>query len=460
MMAGSAASPAASSTRFSHLLALLTVGGMVALWVLMAELIQGMLDDSWSKPWFATYVIHGGFGLMIVPWAFLYWRRRTGGGPFAAASYADFSVPIRQLLLLSFAIQLLSAFNGFSWYLSLPSTLVALNNTIYQASSAFVFVISVLAIGERVTARKVVAVVVCMAGVVVISFFSGSGSSGPVKQTFMGYVWVVASTAGYSLYEVVYARFTEQRIRSWGDLFSRNFMTQHAAAEHATEEEAKRLVDPDNALRRRSGTGAYTSMASPPLPDGRAVPAPDAMSSMADDRVGLLHGDDTDTDLKPHARPSLSASPALRAEVSALVLGTMGLFTLTTLWPLFFLFHYTGVEPFEWPSAAKGQLLAMSTLLDGLYNVLLLFGIQISSPLFMSVGTMTVIPVSLLADYLIHHATVSGPGYGGILLIVMGWLILQIPAALAARMQGAAQRCTGRLRQHTVPALAAEAPAA
>jgi hypothetical protein len=77
--------------------------------------------------------------------------------------------------------------------------------------------------------------------------------------------------------------------------------------------------------------------------------------------------------------------PFIQAEMAGLVLGLMGVFTLLTLWPLFFIFHYSGLEPFEWPPPEKGRLLALSVALDAIYNLLLLFGIQVSR--CMSVGS-------------------------------------------------------------------------
>ena len=76
----------------------------------------------------------------------------------------------RQLLMLGLVMQAMCAFDQWTWFWSLHYTLVAANNAIYQSSAAFVFVISVLLLGERVTQAKVSAVVVCILGVILVSF--------------------------------------------------------------------------------------------------------------------------------------------------------------------------------------------------------------------------------------------------------------------------------------------------
>ena len=131
-------------------------------------------------------------------------------------------------------------------------------------------------------------------------------------------------------------------------------------------------------------------------------------------------------------------SPLLQAEMTALVLGTMGAFTLLTLWPLFFILDATGVEPFEWPNRSKAQLLALNTGLDSIYNLLLLMGISTSSPLVISLGTMLVVPATMAVDWAVHGATMSWGALGGVLLIAVGFLLMQPVSmgGLAACLRG------------------------
>jgi drug/metabolite transporter (DMT)-like permease len=378
--------------------ATITIATMCISWVCMGEFIQGM-QNGWGKPWFITYVIHSGYSLTLIPWAYLRWRRT---GRLSCCSFrrcqlfaedAALVVPMRQLLVLASFLQVLSSFSGFTWYLSLPATLVSANNAIYQSASAFVFVFSIFVLSEAVTLPKIVALLVCLAGVALVSFAPTSSADG-VNQTVVGYLWVLASVLGYSAYEVFYARFSELRVVQWADVCRRIAHRQPHIQASATDASSPKSCSEENA-------SADTESLLPATPE--PAPIPNAV-------------------VLP-----VTQSPALKAEIAAFNLGAMGAITFLMQWPMFFVFDATGIETFEWPPAAKLRLLALNTVLDTLYNVALLFGIQITSPLWMSLGTILVVPASMVADKIIHNAAVSGQAAGGIVMIILGFAILQLP---------------------------------
>lgn len=117
----------------------------------------------------------------------------------------------------------------------------------------------------------------------------------------------------------------------------------------------------------------------------------------------------------------------LQTETAAFVLGCMGLFTLVCLLPFFPILHYTNVEEFVWPANDKVRLLALNTGLDSIYNLSLLVGISVSSPLAMSIATMLVVPASIVADWLFHQLIPQTQSIIGMLLIFIGFSILQFP---------------------------------
>jgi solute carrier family 35 protein F5 len=77
------------------------------------------------------------------------------------------------------------------------------------------------------------------------------------------------------------------------------------------------------------------------------------------------------------------------------MLMSYGVITLLVCWVFVAFVHATGVETFELPPRAKIGLLFTNAALDSLYNGLLLLGILISTPLFMSVGCMLVSPIRM-----------------------------------------------------------------
>ena len=62
-------------------------------------------------------------------------------------------------------------------------------------------------------------------------------------------------------------------------------------------------------------------------------------------------------------------------------IGYVGVHTLLWMWPLIILFHFTGLEVFEWPSPDTLLLLLLNALLDLLFNLGLFLCITLSSPL-------------------------------------------------------------------------------
>ena len=467
------------------------VAGLVACWVAMSEGIQG-LQDKWTKPFFIVYTIHGGYALNLIFFVVLNFVR-TGRmcGPCRRAAAppeeAAYPVPLGQLVLVAFALQALGAVIAYTWYISLPLTLVSANNAIYQSSSAFVFVFAVVWHNEMFTWRKLCAVAVSVGGVVLICLMptsggGGSSSSASIHDSAEGYVWVIASTVTYAMYEVLYARWTQREIKRWSDVCgvswwgAQQLLTGAPPIEKCSGEEKQ--IDCAASHPIAVGTTAEDFSESAPLVSSVLSPSsakpPVSVPKLHVRRVSsdlsmMEGGSDESVDshrsrllgsssaLSALATPSAAlddaklhdkgVSPVVQAEMTALVLGLMGTFTLLTLWPLFFVLHYSGAEPFELPSASKTALLALNTGLDSVYNLLLLYGITVSSPLVMSLGTMLVVPASLAADWVLHGATMSWAALGGVVLIGVGFLMMQrlhgvYAGALAvARACGCGSKC-------------------
>jgi drug/metabolite transporter (DMT)-like permease len=87
--------------------------------------------------------------------------------------------------------------NNVGRHILIANIYVVIVCSIYQSSSAFVFILSVVMLRESVTATKVIAVVICLAGVITICFAPSTGSASSVHETAAGYFWVIASTAAY-----------------------------------------------------------------------------------------------------------------------------------------------------------------------------------------------------------------------------------------------------------------------
>lgn len=134
-----------------------------------------------------TYMAHSLY-LIFLPMVplIMYMARKTGAErtprrpnlyndmltPFIAALTAPLFPPWRPLLLPAGILGLIAFLLIYFWYLSLPRTLLSVNTAIYQSACVFVYIFSLIILRDRNDWRKVIAVVVCVGGVVALSILS------------------------------------------------------------------------------------------------------------------------------------------------------------------------------------------------------------------------------------------------------------------------------------------------
>ena len=345
---------------------------LVITWVAMGELLQG-LQVGWQRPWALTFAIHSGYALALVPYFFLRRARRARGG--ASPLPPPAAVAARTL-----GLSLLSSTVAVTWYASLNGTSVAGNSAVYQSSGAFALLFSAALLGERATRGKLAAVAASLAGVALVAAGARGGGG---RDTPAGYAWVIASTALYALYEVLFSR----------------------------------LFAPPAACGGSGGdAGAGGGYAPLPLDEGAAAGA------------------------APPAPPAPLAQLAA-AETSALVLGCMGVWTLFTQWPVFFAAAAARLEPLDLAPPGKARLIAAAVALDAVYNLALLWSVSTSSPFVTSLATTLVVPATIVADLVIHSTLPSPLAAAGTVVILGAVAALLAPPGAAA---AARARCGGR----------------
>jgi solute carrier family 35 protein F5 len=103
----------------------------------------------------------------------------------------------------------------------------------------------------------------------------------------------------------------------------------------------------------------------------------------------------------------------------------IGIWTIVLMWPGFLILHYSGIEPFEQPPNSHVTfIIAMNMIMDAVFNILLLFGLALSSPLFVSVGTMLVMPATLVTDHIVNNVKINGGVICGCLLVALAFGLL------------------------------------
>lgn len=351
------------------------------------------------------------------------------------------------MLLLGVVLAFLVSAGGYFWYLSLPFTSVPANNAIYQSCSAAVFVLSWLFLGELATPRKFAAVGVSIVGVVLIAAGGTTSDATDTNPDAFGYAMVVVSVVLYAIYEVVYSRYGEPSHACAG---APGVHMHDNAEDEGDEDEGEEdgdwagdaeFADLEAAVAAGGSTGPTGGTLSRGHLSGSAPTTVGTSLSLCSGPGARMEESDI---LSPSMRAALDrlgawAHPPTdlwsQAELSALMMGLVGVFTALLIWPFLPILDVTGIERLVWPlPPGKWDMLVINALLDTAYNGLLLLGILVSSPLVISVGVMLVVPASMVADGIINNTRFEPLAYVGVVCIVLGFVLLKIPRSFLTRL--------------------------
>ena len=343
-------------------------------WETMGELLQDV-NIQYPKPAMLTYVVHSWYTTLLIP--LVIYRRDNLK-----------AVVNKHWMMIKLAVGLfpLMWLAAYLWYVSLRQTLVSANNAIYQSQCVFVYLCSLVILGEKFDLKKVGVLALCVAGVVLVVFTgtsepgsvtnatlltapssssSSSSSSGPEKivihQTLWGYAALLLGVIAFAIYEVLFKAY-EQR-----------------------EEKRKRKE------RRAAG------------------------------RLGAAGMTSTENEGEDNL------------EASVVFLGTCGVVNIVLAWPFIPLFSAIGLEPFEWATPALTRSIMLNGFIDTIFNFAFIWGVALTSPVFMSTGTILIIPLGIAVDGLLGKGSMNFAQLCGVGLIVCGFLGLNIVERLNHR---------------------------
>ncbi|KAH0945247.1 hypothetical protein HN011_007474 [Eciton burchellii] len=105
--------------------------------------------------------------------------------------------------------------------------------------------------------------------------------------------------------------------------------------------------------------------------------------------------------------------------------GFVGIFTLTLLWPLFFILHYGRWEEFEWPNSHQWTFLIINGLISTvLSEVLWLWGCFLTSSLIATLAISLTMPMSMIADVLLKKIEYPCIFYLGSIPMLLAFLMV------------------------------------
>ncbi|EER25035.1 hypothetical protein CPC735_016360 [Coccidioides posadasii C735 delta SOWgp] len=87
----------------------------------------------------------------------------------------------------------------------------------------------------------------------------------------------------------------------------------------------------------------------------------------------------------------------------ALFFGLVGLWNTFIMWPGFFILHFTGLEPFAWPdSHLTWTIIRTNAIVSLASDICWAYAMLLTTPLVVTVGLSMTIPLSLIAQIFIH----------------------------------------------------------
>jgi drug/metabolite transporter (DMT)-like permease len=181
----------------------------VATWVAMSELLQGV-QKQYSKPFFLAWLIRCSYmlcGLMLIPLQ----AQRPPEDPGIMDRLRCIATKVRvKSWWIASGVSWMAYAAGITYYWSLQGTSVPTNTALFQLNCVFVFLISIVALGERLTWKKSGAVLLCCAGTASVILSSASGpSAAGTKDTTVGVLATLLATFTYAVFECSYELFTD-----------------------------------------------------------------------------------------------------------------------------------------------------------------------------------------------------------------------------------------------------------
>lgn len=207
-------------------------------------------------------------------------------------------------------------------------------------------------------------IVACITGVVIVTISSNSDLNSPATPTVGGYIELGASVIIYALFQVLFKKFTESN-----------------QAKEASENKDKTLFVADS-------INAIEEIANIPNPKKKIFVVCEFLSEIF------------------------------------LTLGFIGLWTFLFYWPGIILLDAIDFETFEQPTGNVYLVLSFLSITDLAFNFFFFACILLTSPVFVSFGSLLSVPISIFFDMVLHEYLLPPMAFIGVGLIVFGFVLI------------------------------------
>ncbi|KAK4203340.1 hypothetical protein QBC40DRAFT_194556 [Triangularia verruculosa] len=108
-----------------------------------------------------------------------------------------------------------------------------------------------------------------------------------------------------------------------------------------------------------------------------------------------------------------------------LFFGLVGLINVVLLWPGFFVLHFTGLEPFEWPpTGTVWAIIMLNSVASFFSDIIWAYAMLLTTPLIVTVGLSLNIPVSLVGEMIQYSQYSSWLYWVGAGIVVLSFVFV------------------------------------
>lgn len=193
-----------------------TLLGIGCLFVYLASAAVFMLNTqdiglgtAWDKPYMESYLYHGVW-VLVFPIAALAYaiEKRFREQPFPG-------MPWGKLIVWGAISGPLIVITSWAYYVSLAHLSLSVNSSLNNTQFILVFVASLIFLAEKVNAYKLLGCAFALGGIVMI-YFGSLPIANDSQSTTEGYLWLVGSLVGSTIYIVLYCKIMGRVQEDWG----------------------------------------------------------------------------------------------------------------------------------------------------------------------------------------------------------------------------------------------------
>ncbi|RYP48872.1 hypothetical protein DL769_011149 [Monosporascus sp. CRB-8-3] len=108
-----------------------------------------------------------------------------------------------------------------------------------------------------------------------------------------------------------------------------------------------------------------------------------------------------------------------------LFFGLVGIFNIVLLWPLFFILHWTGIEPFEMPPTGKiWFIIILNSISSFVSDMSWAYAMLLTTPLVVTVGLSLTIPLSLIGEMIQYEQYSSFVYWIGAFIVLLSFIFI------------------------------------